>query len=87
MQPNPKHGTDDTTVLALFGAHLRELRQAQGLTQESLAHCAGLDRSYVGQVERGERNIALVNIVKLALAMSVAPSELLSVFNQTVERR
>lgn len=82
VQARLQHDTDETAVLALFGAHLRDLRRAHGLTQETLAHRAGLDRSYVGQVERGERNIALVNIVKLALGMSVAPADLLRVFDQ-----
>jgi transcriptional regulator with XRE-family HTH domain len=54
-----------------FGKRLRELRQAKGMTQESLAHEAGLDRTYVSSVERGERNISLENIQRLALALGV----------------
>ncbi len=60
-----------------FGARLRELRKAARLTQEQLALQSELDRSYVGQVERGERNISLKNIAKLAQALDVAPHELL----------
>ena len=60
-----------------FGARLRELRKAAHLSQEKLAHQSDLDRSYVGQVERGERNVSLKNIVKLASALDVAPFELL----------
>jgi transcriptional regulator with XRE-family HTH domain len=47
------------------------------MTQEQLALAADLDRSYVGQVERGERNVALVNIAKLAGALGIPPSTLL----------
>ncbi len=61
-----------------FGARLRALRTARGLTQESLAYDADLDRSYVGQVERGERNIALINLERLARALGVPLSELVA---------
>lgn len=64
-------------VLRAFGRRLRELREAHGLTQEELALKARIDRSYVGQVERGTRNVALINIHKLANALGVSPHELL----------
>ena len=60
-----------------FGKKVRELRLKKNLSQEKLAAEAGLDRTYVGGVERGERNIALVNICKIAAALGVRPSELL----------
>ncbi|MEO0079971.1 MAG: helix-turn-helix transcriptional regulator [candidate division WOR-3 bacterium] len=66
---------DDT--LARFGRRVRELRKKKGLSQEMLALNAGLDRTYVGSVERGERNISLINIVKLARAIGVKPDALL----------
>lgn len=69
---------DEQALLVRFGEQLRRLRVTAGLTQEALAHGSGLDRSYVGQVERGERNVALVNIVKLATALSVQPSVLIA---------
>jgi transcriptional regulator with XRE-family HTH domain len=65
------------SVLVRFGNRVRELRKKKGLSQEGLALESGLDRSYVGGVERGERNISLENIEKLARALGVHPSELL----------
>ena len=62
----------------LFGKRLRELRRRNGLTQEALADRAHLHRNYVGGVERGERNISLINIVELAQALAIRPSALLS---------
>jgi len=59
-----------------FGSRLRELRIARGLSQEDMAHAAGLDRSYVGGVERGQRNVSLDNIHKLADALGVQVREL-----------
>jgi len=64
------------SVLALFGNRVRELRRKKGLSQEALALEAGLDRSYVGGVERGERNVSLVNIKKLAAAIGVSVSDI-----------
>jgi transcriptional regulator with XRE-family HTH domain len=66
-----------TDVKILFGRRLRKLRAAKGHSQEGFATLCGLDRSYVGQVERGERNISLENICKIAEALEVEPSELL----------
>lgn len=61
-----------------FGDSLRQMRHEADLSQEELAHRADLDRSYVGSVERGERNITLLNVVRLARALSVPPAELLN---------
>jgi transcriptional regulator with XRE-family HTH domain len=67
-------------ILQRFGAHVRELRRERGISQERLAALAGLDRTYVGGIERGERNVALVNILKLARGLDVEPGELLAPF-------
>lgn len=72
-------------VLKRFGETLREHRQRAGLSQEKLAAKAGIDRTYVGGAERGERNVALVNIVRLAEALGVSPSELLQSINPVLE--
>jgi transcriptional regulator with XRE-family HTH domain len=65
-----------------FGKKMRALRKDRGLSQEGLAHLVGLDRSYVGGVERGERNISLENICLIARALKVPPSSLLE-FSRT----
>ncbi len=65
------------SVKAVFGRRVRELRTQQGWSQEQLASEVGLDRSYVGGVERGERNISIVNIAKFARALDVTLPELM----------
>jgi transcriptional regulator with XRE-family HTH domain len=67
--------TPDPRVL--FGKRVRALRLERGLSQEKLAELADLHRNYVGGVERGERNIALINIVALAHALKVRPTRLI----------
>lgn len=60
-----------------FGKRVREIRLELGLSQEKLAELADLHRNYVGGVERGERNVSLVNIVKLAHGLRVRPVKLI----------
>jgi transcriptional regulator with XRE-family HTH domain len=59
-----------------FGRQVAELRRRAGLSQEALAFESGLARSYLGGVERGQRNISLINICRLAAALQVKPSQL-----------
>ena len=60
-----------------FGKRVRELRLARGLSQEELAFRVGIHRTYLGGVERGERNPSLKNIAAIAEALGVTLSELL----------
>lgn len=61
--------------LLWFGARVRSIRLAHKISQEELAQIAGLDRTYVGGIERGERNLSLLNIKKIADALKVKPKE------------
>jgi transcriptional regulator with XRE-family HTH domain len=67
---------DDRARLRRFGARVRALRKAKRLSQEALALTCDLDRSYVGGIERGERNIGLINVHRLAEALDVKAAEL-----------
>lgn len=69
------------TARQLFGATVRSRRKARRLTQEDLATKTGLSRSYIGEVERGARNVSLENILRLAAALQVRPATLLQPFN------
>ncbi len=62
----------------LFAANLRRLRLAIGFSQEALADRAELHRTYISSVERGERNVSLENIFRIAKALGVDPRELLT---------
>lgn len=59
-----------------FGERVREIRKHKGFSQEALALACELDRTYIGGVERGERNISLINIYRIAEALKVEPREL-----------
>ena len=71
------HNRKKTDVRAAFGKLVRQRRQDLGLTQEQVAEKADLHPTYLGSVERGERNIALENIIALARALKISPQELL----------
>jgi transcriptional regulator with XRE-family HTH domain len=59
-----------------FGRALRQKRSKMGVSQEAFADLCGLDRTYVGGIERGERNVALVNLEKISKALDLSLSEL-----------
>lgn len=69
--------TDNRDPRAILGDRVRSIRAKRGISQEQLADLAELDRTYISGVERGIRNISLLNIVKIADALEVNPSELL----------
>lgn len=60
-----------------FGVRVREERKRKNISQEELAELAGLHRTYVGSIERGERNISINNIERIAKALRIGPDELL----------
>jgi transcriptional regulator with XRE-family HTH domain len=64
-------------ILVNFGKKVRELRTLKGLSQEQLAHVADVHRTYIGMIERAEKNITLLNIEKIANALNVHVTELL----------
>lgn len=64
-----------------FGLCVRQQRLGLGISQEELADRAGLHRTYVGDVERGNRNVSMVNVVRLANALGLTPSALLEPFS------
>ena len=73
-KPSPSHA--GSPVLVSLGRAIRSIREKKGLSQEAAALASGLDRSYYGGVERGEHNIALINIEKIATALGVSLKDL-----------
>ena len=74
-KPSPQFAGDP--VLVALGEAVRRARTGAGLSQEALAVDADLDRSYMGGIERGEHNLTVMNIVKIADALNLKPSTLL----------
>jgi len=70
--------------LILFGKSVRQVREQKGLSQEALADLCHLHRTYIGGIERGERNVGLLNLLRLSKALKVLPSELLQDFDKKV---
>jgi len=70
------------SILKDFGIHLKNIRVQKNITQEQLAHLCELDRTYISGIERGKRNISLINLYKIASSLDIHPSELLD-FNVT----
>lgn len=67
---------NNTKILNNFGQRIKLLRNKTGLSQEELANISGLHRTYIGMIERGEKNITLKNIEKLAISLKIDISEL-----------
>ena len=64
-------------VKQALGLNIRRLREAMGISQEELGYRAGLHRTYIGSIERGERNVALLNLCQIARALQCEPADLL----------
>lgn len=73
------------TLCEKFGAAVRSRREDLGFSQEQLAELAGMHRTYVGSIERGERNVSLENIVKLCDALRIKPSSLMGSLDEFVD--
>lgn len=66
----------NSEILNQFGNKVRKLRKEKGISQEELAHRADLHRTYIGMIERAEKNITLINIEKIANALEVTIEQL-----------
>ena len=66
-----------SNILRQFGATVKKLRKSKGWSQEELAKKAGLHRTYIGSIERSERNVSLINIERIANALHVTIKELI----------
>lgn len=74
-KPSPKHAGEP--ALVALGQAIRSIRTELGMSQENLANSASLDRSYVGGIERGEHNLTVINLIKIADQLHMKPSDIL----------
>jgi len=75
-----------TDYAALFGKKLSEIRAEKGISQDKLALKCGVARSFIGDTERGKRNLTLKNIIKLSLGLEVLTSDLLTLVDEEVRK-
>ncbi len=73
--PNPSKNRQSAALLAL-GTAIRKTRLAKGVSQEELAFLAEVDRSYLGRVERGDNNVAILTLAKIAKALGISVEKL-----------
>lgn len=71
-------------IKIMFGKQVRKLREERGHSQEELADLCELDRTYIGGVERGERNVSLVNIIRISSGLKVETTELFAPFSSGI---
>jgi len=69
--------TDETGYLLALGKAIRTLRMELGLSQEGLAYAAKIDRSHMGKIERGERNVTILNVVRISSVLRCSVSQLM----------
>ncbi|MGO4152069.1 helix-turn-helix domain-containing protein [Cupriavidus sp. YAF13] len=74
---SPRHG--GAAPLVQLGSAIREVRLRRDLSQEELAHLAGIDRSYMSSVERGGQNLGMMHLLRIATALEVTVAELMAV--------
>ena len=75
-KPSPNHSGNP--ALTAIGKVVKELRIEAGLSQEALAHDAGIDRSYMGGIERGEHNLTIISLIKICRCLKISFSSLLT---------
>lgn len=85
MARKPLPSSERPLVLVNFGLAVRQFRKARGMTQEAFADACEIDRSYMGGVERGERNLALVNVARIIETLEMKPSEFFKALDATEE--
>ena len=78
--PNPSKHRQDSVLVAL-GEAIKRIRRLNGVSQENLALMAEVDRSYVGRVERGDNNVAIMTLNKLAIALDISLEKLMQEAN------
>lgn len=76
--PRQSIKTDTDGRLRLLGAAIRAARLERGLSQEALADASGIDRSHMGKIERGERNVSMLKVVRVADALDVTIASLMA---------
>jgi len=69
---------NEENILLQFGKHVRKIRQEKNLSQEQLALIAELDRTYISGIERGKRNVSLINLFKIAKSLDIPTYEIIS---------
>ena len=82
MSTRASHKEPKRKELVAFGKAVRDARSAQGYSQEAFGDLCGIDRSYMGGIERGEHNLALLNILKIIGALEMRPSEFFSALDR-----
>ena len=76
--PRQSIKTDEEGKLAKLGSAIRAARKECGLSQEALADASGVDRSHMGKIERGERNVSVLNVARVADALGVTIASLMA---------
>lgn len=76
--PRQSIKTDTNGHLRKLGEAIREARLERGLTQEALADAAGIDRSHMGKIERGERNVSVLNVARVSEALNLSVASLMA---------